>query len=57
MPVWVCVVLGVLVLVEVLVDFPPHPATPTAAATVASSVSMASRGERFIGPPYQRDVR
>jgi hypothetical protein len=48
----VVVVAGLLVAgveVELLVDFPPHPATASVAAIVASSVSMAASDVRFIG--------
>ena len=49
----VVVVLGAVPLVVelgvLLADLPPHPATATAAATAASSVSMAVSGVRFIG--------
>jgi hypothetical protein len=51
---WVLVlVVGVLVAgvedeEDVLPDLPPHPAIATAATAVASSVSMAASGARFI---------
>ncbi len=49
----VVVVLGAVPLVVelgvLLADLPPHPATATAVATAASSVSMAVSGVRFIG--------
>jgi hypothetical protein len=42
------VVLAGVVEGDVLPDLPPHPATVTVAAAVASSVSMATSGARFI---------
>jgi MFS family permease len=45
------VVLGVPLFVGALVDLPPHPATATVVATVATSVSMAASEDRLIGRP------
>jgi hypothetical protein len=47
----VVVLLFVVLGWEPLVALPPHPATAKVAATVASSVSMAASGIRFIGRP------